>query len=109
MENSGYNVEIFHSIGTEKNINLLLKKIEKSNPIFVGFSSFTGIGFLETIRASKAIKEKNPDVPIVWGGVHSTIVPKQTLKQDFVDIIVMGEGELTIQELADKLYHIIFW
>jgi radical SAM superfamily enzyme YgiQ (UPF0313 family) len=38
----------------------------------------------------------------VWGGVHPTLLPEQTVASEFVDIVVRGEGEQTLLELADK-------
>ena len=44
--------------------------------------------------------EYNPHLKIVFGGTHPTIMPKQTLENKYVDIVVRGEGEETILELA---------
>lgn len=41
--------------------------------------------------------------PLVWGGVHPTLLPEQTASNDFVDIVVRGEGELVIKDLANAL------
>ena len=44
-----------------------------------------------------------PSCPLVWGGVHPTLLPEQTASNDFVDIVVRGEGELIIKDLANAL------
>lgn len=44
-----------------------------------------------------------PSCPIVWSGVHPTLLSEQTLKNDFVDVVVSGEGELVIKDIAHKL------
>lgn len=103
LKKSKFSVEIFHKMGTGDNIKLLLKKIKREKPLFVGFSLYTAMGFLETIEASKYIKKHSPETIIVWGGVHPTILPVDSLKYDYVDIAVIGEGEVTIQELAKAL------
>jgi radical SAM superfamily enzyme YgiQ (UPF0313 family) len=38
---------------------------------------------------------------IVWGGIHPTIRPEESL--DHADMVCIGEGEETIVELADKI------
>jgi radical SAM superfamily enzyme YgiQ (UPF0313 family) len=43
------------------------------------------------------------DVPVVWGGVHPTLLPEQTLKNPLVDIVVEGEGEMTFFRLVETL------
>jgi radical SAM superfamily enzyme YgiQ (UPF0313 family) len=43
------------------------------------------------------------DVPVVVGGPHATSVPEEVLKNQDIDIVVTGEGELTFKDLLDKL------
>jgi radical SAM superfamily enzyme YgiQ (UPF0313 family) len=49
------------------------------------------------------VRERHPDVPIVWGGVHASLMPQQTLSHSLVDIVVVGEGEETFLELVKAL------
>lgn len=39
-------------------------------------------------------------VPIVWGGIHATVSPETSI--DYADIVVIGEGEETMLELASR-------
>jgi anaerobic magnesium-protoporphyrin IX monomethyl ester cyclase len=43
------------------------------------------------------------NTPIVFGNVHPTFHPADVLKQDCVDFIIRGEGELTLLELVEAL------
>ena len=49
------------------------------------------------------LEPNNPTCPLVWGGVHPTLLPEQTASNDYVDIVVRGEGELIIKDLADAI------
>jgi radical SAM superfamily enzyme YgiQ (UPF0313 family) len=69
--------------------------------LFVGFSTITGPQLRPTIEASKRVHALG--VPVVWGGVHATIMPLDVLKEDYVDFVVVNEGEETTQELAHML------
>src|SRR4030042_1751785 len=60
-------------------------------------------GVASGIQISEFIREINPTVPIVWGGIHPTLFPEQTLRDPSVDIIVWGEGEETSIDLAYAL------
>jgi len=55
------------------------------------------------MHASQRIK-RECNVPVVWGGIHPTMLPEQTLMNDFIDIIVIGEGEETLVELVRTLH-----
>jgi len=55
------------------------------------------------LKTAKFIKKKLPDCKVVCGGPHPTIAPKEVLKNKFVDVVVVGEGELTFLELVNKL------
>lgn len=51
-----------------------------------------------------AVREASPDVVGVIGGVHATFMPEETLRRcPSLDIVVRGEGEETLLELARRL------
>src|SRR6185295_18207808 len=53
------------------------------------------------IRASQRVHALG--IPTVWGGVHATIMPEEVLKEDYVDFIIVNEGEVTAQEFSREL------
>jgi anaerobic magnesium-protoporphyrin IX monomethyl ester cyclase len=99
LEKEGFKVKIVHQEGTKKNIDTLIRLVLEERPLFVGFSTLTGHTIIPTVEASKAMRARCA-IPIVWGGPHPTILPEQTLTNEFVDIVVLGEGEETVVELA---------
>jgi anaerobic magnesium-protoporphyrin IX monomethyl ester cyclase len=84
--------------------NTLKNELAKK-PKLVGIRTLTGNQIKHALEIARVVRE-NSDVPIVWGGVHPSITPEQTLKHPLVDYIVFGEGEATLLELtrciADK-------
>lgn len=40
-------------------------------------------------------------IPVIWGGIHPTIMPQECLEH--ADMICMGEGEIPLLNLADRL------
>ncbi len=53
--------------------------------------------------AAHAVKEATPNAQVVIGGPHATFMDKQTLNTETaVDIVVRGEGEQTLLELAQN-------
>jgi radical SAM superfamily enzyme YgiQ (UPF0313 family) len=40
---------------------------------------------------------------IVWGGMHPTLLPKQVISSEYIDYVVIGEGEEAFLNLLDSL------
>lgn len=68
----------------------------------VGISIITGPMIEDTIRVGRALKRAYPNLPIVLGGWHPSILPEQTLAADFVDVVAIKQGELTMCELVKR-------
>jgi len=54
-------------------------------------------------KLSRDIKNNFKDIPILHGGIHTTIKPKEVLSKDWVDMICLGEGELALADLCDAI------
>ncbi len=78
-------------------------EFDLGNPLFVGISAIHDSQIRYGIEFAKKTRAALPNCPIVWGGVHPSILPEQTLSSQYVDIVVRGEGESIIGELAQKL------
>ena len=79
-----------------------LKKEMDKQPLFVGTNAITGPQIAHSLEISKFVKD-NSNIPVVWGGKHPSILPSQTLENQYIDMIVIGEGELTTLELSNTL------
>ncbi len=73
--------------------------LKNYKPDFVGIT-FTTLLFEEAKKVSSFIKNKFPKVRIIAGGVHSTIYPEEVAKVKDIDIVVYGEGDITLQEIV---------
>ncbi len=71
--------------------------------ICFGLTCLTGFQISDGLEVAKAVREANPKVPIVWGGWHPSLLPEQTMQNEYVDIIVRGQGERTFYELVKAL------
>jgi radical SAM superfamily enzyme YgiQ (UPF0313 family) len=80
-----------------------LRDALRERPTWVGVSSMTGRQIRWGLEASRIVRGVDPTVPIVWGGVHPTILPEQTLAHPLVDVVAVGEGEITALELTQAL------
>lgn len=101
LREAGYEVLIFDSRVDKQ--SKLENAVKNSDLLFVGFSVFTGPIISSALELAAKIRKLNPEIPLVWGGAHPTILPRQTIKHPLVDILVRGEGEFTLVELANAL------
>jgi anaerobic magnesium-protoporphyrin IX monomethyl ester cyclase len=69
----------------------------------VGITVMGGPQLRSAIAVSKAIRERMPGMPIIWGGAFPTVCPEATLNAPFVDFAVRGQGEDTFVELLNAV------
>ncbi len=79
-----------------------LSRALKQNPICVGVTAMTGSQITCALEMSACVKQ-NASTPVVWGGVHATLFPVQTVGHPLVDMVVKGEGEETFLQLVLRL------
>lgn len=77
-----------------------LKNNLNSSTICVGLSVMTGESIRSALKFSKAVKEMS-EVPVIWGGIHPSLLPDETIQNEFIDIIVIGEGDKKFSEIVD--------
>jgi radical SAM superfamily enzyme YgiQ (UPF0313 family) len=99
LEENGFSVQVIDQ-RVDDAWEATLRQALRDPPLWVGISSMTGRQIHWGLEASQVVREVDPDVPIVWGGVHPTILPEETLAHPLVDIVAVGEGEITALELS---------
>lgn len=90
-----YNVSGLH-------VQRVTRLVERDKPHIVGISAHTET-YPNALKIAEIIKDINPDVKIVLGGPHPSILPQEVLAEPTVDFIVVGEGEATMLELAEMV------
>lgn len=76
--------------------------LARTRPRAVGITVWTEK--LQSARTfSRISKRVLPSTPVIWGGPHPTARPRECLEYPEVDLVVRGEGERTVAELAPLL------
>ena len=52
---------------------------------------------------AKAVREKYPNLPIIWGGWFPSVIPQMYLDAGIADAVGIGQGELTFREVVQAL------
>ena len=87
------------SYPTDREKEALLRLLKELNIGIVGFS-FTS-PFLKIARGLTQKIKMNSAAKVVWGGIHATVCPDESLK--YCDFVCRGEGEEAMLELAQAL------
>jgi anaerobic magnesium-protoporphyrin IX monomethyl ester cyclase len=81
--------------------------IEKHDPVAVGCSVMTAPEILDFVRHSVHVQvtynASIKRIPVIWGGMHPTIVWQQTIKEPYIDVVVSGEAEITLPQILNAL------
>lgn len=80
-----------------------VKILEEMKVDIIGFTLMTSTYPLFA-RVIRAYAQKNPDTLIMIGGPHPTFVPQKVMEDlPEVDIVIMGEGEITVVEVMNAV------
>src|SRR5262245_18459939 len=69
----------------------------------VGISCIFTHEWPAVVRLVELVKQARPELPVVVGGEHVTSMPEFSLATSAADVLVLGEGEETVVDLADAL------
>ena len=100
----GIQTHIIGSNATPKELDELIGRVD---PVAVGCSVMTGPEIVDFARLSLHVQRTHNTrkrvLPVIWGGMHPTIVTEQTLREEYIDIVVSGEAEITLPSLLFQL------
>src|SRR5687768_14024788 len=96
----GYDVRIVDSAVTADSVTAVLRETEGA--LCLGISMVTGPMITQGVEVARAVRAARPELPIVAGGWHASILPTQTLRSRFVDAVVKGQGEITFLEMVER-------
>jgi len=81
----------------------MIRRIKGFNPDIVGVTSMFSAQINDSLHCCKLVKSVDRTLPVVLGGIHPSLVPTTICRKDFVDYIVMGEGEYRFLNLLKCL------
>jgi radical SAM superfamily enzyme YgiQ (UPF0313 family) len=81
-----------------------LERVEREavDCLCFGVSLLTGPMIRDAIQVSRLFRRLRPDVPIIFGGWHPSLCTAETLREDFIDIVVRHQGEKTLVEILQR-------
>ncbi|MBF0103106.1 MAG: B12-binding domain-containing radical SAM protein [Desulfobacterales bacterium] len=101
LEANGYRVNIVDQ-RIEENTHDRLKKLVEQKPLWIGITAMTGEPIKHALELANFVK-LHTHAPVVWGGIHPTILPEQTLQNENVDYVIRGKGERSALYFSEYL------
>ena len=81
----------------------LLNIIGTTKPSALGLTVMPGPQLNQAVPLTRRIKQKFPDLPVIWGGYFPTQHSDVVLQSGYVDYVVHGQGELALLDLLEML------
>ncbi|MDP8236341.1 MAG: radical SAM protein [Candidatus Erginobacter occultus] len=101
-EKTSHQVEICDAQVEELSYPALKARIRKSSPDLVGLTAMT-FTLLDVVKSARLVKEIDPSLSVVVGGVHAFLYPEETVNLPEIDYVLSGEGEESFALLLDRL------
>ena len=103
LEKNKHEVQVIDCEALEIDHEALRAKLASLNPNVIGITATTAT-IQAALVSARVAKEACPNATVVLGGPHATFMDEQILSENSeVDVVVRGEGELTLLELIDVI------
>jgi anaerobic magnesium-protoporphyrin IX monomethyl ester cyclase len=98
IKEKGFEVKLIDASIDNLSIQQIVEKV--TSDCIVGISSMS-VNINASFAIARALKAKNSAIKVILGGIHPTVMPEHVLSEPCVDLVVMGEGELTFGEILE--------
>lgn len=102
QKNRYYKVSILDSEVLGLTFENIESRIKDYMPDVVGITSSTP-AYSSAVIIAGISKKVNRDITVVIGGVHPSALPQDTIREENIDFVVCGEGEITLFELLEAI------
>jgi radical SAM superfamily enzyme YgiQ (UPF0313 family) len=99
-EKTSHTIHVLDAALEGIDFSVLEQRIRSHDPDVVGISAQT-FTLVDSLKTARIVKKIDPNIIVVFGGIHVTLFPFETINLDAVDVAVTGEGEITFAALLD--------
>lgn len=101
-ENAGDEVCVLDCVAMDYSSEDLYRLTKRYSPELIGMQSLS-YNIHDCLQTARGIKEFNPEIKIVFGGVQASLFPVEICKDENVDFVIAGEGEVTFNNLLEAI------
>jgi len=100
-DRDGYEIEIVDAMVCDDYLDRLMELCDGA--LLFGSSCIRGFQVAHGSRVAKALRERYPDLPMIWGGWFPSVLPERFLEEGIADAVCLGQGEFTFSEVVAAL------
>ncbi len=101
-EKEGHEVKVIDSEAMGYSFEDIKKIINDFHPDVIGMQTFC-TNLNKCYKIGEIAKSIDKNIKIVLGGAQATLSPKECIKNEFVDFIIYGEGEISFNKLLKNI------
>ncbi len=80
----------------------VIVELNKQNPDAIAFGALTST-YQWGLQVARGVKAHNPNVKVIFGGVHPSAVPDLVLAKPEVDFVTVGEGDVAFSKILNQI------
>jgi len=100
--NPGVNVQLIDSVLSGYDYARIADEVVRHGADIAGITCWT-FSLLDALNTAREIKKRKSSVKIVFGGPHVNIYPLETMKNGFIDYVIVNDGEKAFDALVKAL------
>jgi radical SAM superfamily enzyme YgiQ (UPF0313 family) len=100
LRNARYEVAAIDLNITPLDDSQVKRTIEKLSPRILAVSTDTAT-YLSGLRFIRLAREVKPNVKVVIGGPHASVLYREVANENGIDVVAIGEGEQTMLEITE--------
>ena len=97
----GYEVVMIDAMVDEGYIEKVLEACDGA--LCFASSCILGYQVYDGYVVAQAVRERYPNLPIIWGGWFPSVTPEMYLEGGIADAVGMGQGEITFREVVQAI------
>jgi radical SAM superfamily enzyme YgiQ (UPF0313 family) len=101
LRDAGYDVQIVDAKWEPDHRRQLPELLKDA--VCLGVSGMTGYSVKDGLEVSGLAKQARPELPVVWGGWHTSFAARQAVADPRIDVVVKGQAEHSFVEALDAL------
>jgi radical SAM superfamily enzyme YgiQ (UPF0313 family) len=80
----------------------IISEVIQWEPDLIGFSCMVH-NYQWSLEIAREIRKRAPSLPIIFGGIQPTSMADEVLENDCVDMVAIGEAELSLTSLLENM------